>query len=290
MKIIEKGKGTWRPVAATTSVKIEILTLAYNMWQDSRRNRYLRRNPETISELLVLWETGLYNLTSLQNTTGITRKTIRAWLTGRVDFTKPQVRGQVKPEHLKLIINRLTDELQQGDQGREKFIDRLVAEGSTSYLIRAIFGEENTRNDDQPVRTTIRPDDEGHPEERQGVGGPEHQDQTPDGPGEGEEEPEPVDPGPVQGPAASDQPAESGTVEDEGVESEYSRVVAAKGRVSDRNDSENEGAEWDPLEDYAPDLEGDSFLFGGQDSGTSERLPGFPGFGEDFEYLAPPEP
>lgn len=289
MKIIQKQDVGWSPLQVSTAVKIEVLTLAHRMYTTSRAHRYQRRNEETISELLILWETGLYNLTSLQATTGITRKSIRTWLTGRVDFSQPQVRGQIKPEHLRFIIDRLTQELSTGDQGREKFIQRLIAEGSTPYLVRAIFGEETTRNDDHPVRTPIRPDDQGHPQKRQGVSAAQHQDQAPDRSGEGQEQPEPVDPGPVQGSAPRDQPAESGPAEDEGGESEYARVVAAKGGINGHSRPEDEGKQWNPLEDYEPDLDGDSFLRDHADTDASGLVPGFPALGEDFEFMAPPE-
>lgn len=288
MKLIARDDTRWRPVPVSTSVKIDVLTLADSMYRNSRRGRYFRRNEETVSKLLILWETGLFNLSSLERATGITRKSIRTWLTGRVDFSRVQVRGRINPEHFKYLIERLTLELQVGDEGREKFIAQLIDEGSTPYLVRAIFDEESKR-DNQPVRTPVRPDDEGHPEERQGVSEPEHQDQVADGPGEGEEEPEPADAGPVQGAAPRDHPAEPRPVEDEGGESEYARVVAAQGRINERTSPEADGAEWDPFENYEPDLEGDSFLLDHEDEGPGGLVPGFPDLGEDFELLSPPE-
>lgn len=275
------GKKTGYVSAESTMAhRVKVLRAARDLYTESSIAKSRRKSSAPLEDLALVWESGLFSLAHMEELSGYTRKTLKKWLVGvgRVPVT---LRGKIQIHHIEPLIQRMVYTMRVEDEDNTEFMQTLIDEGSAEYLIKPLLEDVS---DDHPVRTEVRPDDEGHSEDSQGGSEAEHEDSSGVGSGEGEEEPEPVDVGEVREAAPRDSASESGAAQVKRLLTEYVGVDA-EGRevVRDETGTEIVGDDWDPFADFTPDDSGDSFLESADEPQTGRGLPDLPSVGAPWD-------
>lgn len=277
--------------SGTVGERVYLLKSAQAVYVESREaSTWRKRKSQDVNRLTRLWKSGLFTVVSLSELSGVTPKTLRSWVDIKPKSTR--VRGRIQPSHFPVLISRLSAQRGEVLPDSGEVIDQMVREGSDERLIRAVLGElksepEKKRGNKRgtgPVRTELRPDDQGHPSGSEEVGEDLHTDQDDDKPGASTGVIEPFDFGFVQAAPESDEATERPAAEVQGELPVYSHMDAQGRRVVvDVTGTEITGDEWDPLEGFEFDEGGDSLLLGSEDEGRGAGLPGLPAVGAPWD-------
>lgn len=283
---------------ATTA---QMLETAYGMYQETQTRRtgekriYHSRTESGMEQLSLLWNSGMFTATALEEVTGITRKTLSTWLKGQ---DKPgHYRGRIQPAHLPVVADLLRHLSAYTSEALEGLTAQLAAQGSSHMLLTAVLTGEEKRNRYGTRRTAVQPyeagpDEQGHPDEGPAHGPAGEPDEADEQPGGGEDQHEAGDTGVVQGPPSGRTPPLNWTAPIGVSRADHDRLglETRDGLPADLELEEVFNPDWDPyhVEEFGFDPSGDSYVQGGGEQGGSAGLPGFPAPGEDFERPIPP--
>lgn len=276
-RLLVREDDAWKHTGNTTD-HLAVLRTAELMHRATRRRvGYKQKRSQNMPAIQMCWDSGLFNLTHLSHITGVSRVTLRKWVG---DDEEQRPRGKFNPEHLIVLIRQL-EIIAQGrfDTLSPRFLENLHEEGTKHTMSCILLGINDDRevvishvSDD--VLPRVRPHDPGHPGQGEGGIAPVHTHPADDGHTDGEDEPEPDQPGQLQGPAPRPAAPEPGPAEIAGVGAEYGRVDAEE-RGED-NHAPVAGEKWDPATDFNPDKDGDSLLGRGKHTPERGLLAGVP--------------
>jgi hypothetical protein len=300
MACLKEQEGKYRR-GAEPVVIAQVLSVAYDAYREAAANRsteekrsYRPRAREDMARLFMLWDSGLFTMVSMEEITGVRRKTLANWLKGRPRVGLP--RGSIRPAHLDLVVQTLRHLDAYSAEDLEKLVADMADQGSSPRLLSLLLmDKEGTVRGTR--RRAVQPapagsDEPGHPgpsAPQRPAGGEAAAD---DGPAGGDGEPEAADAGVVQGPA----PRRSAPVhwaapiETGGTDHDVLGLETRDGLPADLEVKETFKEGWDPYDvgEFGFDPTGDAYVEGRLDPRGGGGVPGLPAPGEEWPQIKPP--